>query len=119
MEILLERALPGEEALVQMSASKPVREGLEVQTAGGRVHVVDRTDGLWRIRLPQPAVEFFERLGVSRCRRISVATPRIRPRALPELLARDAGAVAAPTASLHFDDALLATLEPAACAAPA
>jgi len=39
VEILLERDLAGFEALAQLAASKPIREGLEVETAGGTVRV--------------------------------------------------------------------------------
>ena len=63
VEILLERALEGSEALAQLSASKPIRPGLEVATPGGAVRVLDREGDLWRVRLPQPALEFFERWG--------------------------------------------------------
>jgi S-adenosylmethionine:tRNA ribosyltransferase-isomerase len=108
VEILLERALAGREALAQLSASKPIRPGLEVSTAGGTLRVLGREADLWRIALPQPALEFFERWG-------SVPLPPyIRRAAQPgdreryqSLLARTPGAVAAPTASLHFDAALL------------
>src|SRR5205807_2540873 len=63
VEILLERALAGPEALAQLSASKPIRAGLEVHTAGGTVRVLAREDELWRIALPAPALPFFERFG--------------------------------------------------------
>jgi len=63
VEILLERPLAGGQALAQLSASKPIRAGLEVATAGGMVRVLAREAELWRIELPSPAVEFFERFG--------------------------------------------------------
>jgi len=44
VEILLERALAGNEALAQLSASKGVREGLSIATAGGKVRVLERRD---------------------------------------------------------------------------
>jgi S-adenosylmethionine:tRNA ribosyltransferase-isomerase len=112
VEILLERARAGHEALAQLSASKPIRPGLEVTTAGGMVRVLDREGDLWRILLPQPALEFFERWGEV------PLPPYIRRTAEPSdreryqsIFARVPGAVAAPTASLHFDAALAATLE--------
>jgi S-adenosylmethionine:tRNA ribosyltransferase-isomerase len=112
VEILLERAGAGHEALAQLSASKPIRPGLEVTTAGGMVRVLDREGDLWRILLPQPALEFFERWGEV------PLPPYIRRTAEPSdreryqsIFARVPGAVAAPTASLHFDAALAATLE--------
>src|SRR5215467_13056865 len=63
MEIFLERALGGHEALAQLSSSKPVRAGLEVETAGGVVRVLGREGEMWRIGLPAPTLEFFERWG--------------------------------------------------------
>ena len=111
VEILLERALGGSEALAQISASKPIRAGLEVATAGGTVRVIERAADLWRIALPQPALEFFESFGAV------PLPPYIRRAPAPEdreryqsVFARTPGAVAAPTASLHFDAALLAQL---------
>jgi S-adenosylmethionine:tRNA ribosyltransferase-isomerase len=111
VEILLERALGGCEALAQLSASKPIRAGLAVSTAGGVVQVVERAGELWRIALPQPALAFFE------CWGEVPLPPYIRRRAgaidrerYQSLLAHSPGAVAAPTASLHFDAPLLGAL---------
>jgi len=111
VEILLERALAGPEALAQLSASKPIRAGLEVRTAGGTVRVLAREDELWRIALPAPALPFFERFGAvplpPYIRRAPDALDRER---YQSLFAREPGAVAAPTASLHFDGPLLEAL---------
>jgi S-adenosylmethionine:tRNA ribosyltransferase-isomerase len=111
VEILLERALTGREALAQLCASKPIRAGLEVTTAGGTVRVLAREGELWRVGLPAPALEFFERYGEV------PLPPYIRRRPEPadreryqSIFARQPGAVAAPTASLHFDEALSAAL---------
>ena len=111
VEILLERSLAGNEALAQISPSKPVRVGLTIATAGGEVRVLERCADLWRIALPDEALDFFERWG-------AVPLPPYIERA-PEpadreryqsVFARERGAVAAPTASLHFDPPLLAAL---------
>ena len=111
VEIFLERALEGSQALAQLSASKPIRAGLEVMTAGGTLRVVARDGDLWRIELPAPAVEFFERWGEvplpPYIRRAPQAADRER---YQSIFARRAGAVAAPTASLHFDAALAQAL---------
>jgi S-adenosylmethionine:tRNA ribosyltransferase-isomerase len=111
VEILLERALGGREALVQLGASKPIRPGLEVTTAGGTVRVLGREQDLWRVALPAPALDFFERYGEV------PLPPYIRRPPQPadreryqSIFARVPGAVAAPTASLHFDAALTAAL---------
>ncbi len=111
VEILLERALSGHEALAQLSASKPIRVALEVQTPGGPVRVLAREADLWRIELPAPALEFFERWGAvplpPYLRRAAASEDRAR---YQSIFAREAGAVAAPTASLHFDAALAQAL---------
>jgi len=112
MEIFLERALGGHEALAQLSSSKPVRAGLEVETAGGVVRVLGREGEMWRIGLPAPTLEFFERWGEvplpPYIRRAPAGEDRER---YQSIFAREPGAVAAPTASLHFDEALTAVLE--------
>jgi S-adenosylmethionine:tRNA ribosyltransferase-isomerase len=112
VEIFLERALEGQQALAQLSASKPIRAGLAVATAGGAVRVIAPEQQLWRILLPGPALEFFERFGEV------PLPPYIRRPPQPadreryqSIFARQPGAVAAPTASLHFDAALLAALD--------
>jgi len=112
VEIFLERMLSPHEALVQLRASKPIRDGLEVATAGGTVRVLAREDDLWQVELPGPALDFFERWG-------EVPLPPYIHRAADEndreryqsIFARERGAVAAPTASLHFDSKLISELE--------
>jgi len=111
VELFLERALDGCDALVQLSASKAIRPGLAIRTAGGEVLVLERCEDQWRVRLPGPALEIFERFGQvplpPYIRRDAVAADRER---YQSVFARDPGAVAAPTASLHFDAALLEQL---------
>jgi S-adenosylmethionine:tRNA ribosyltransferase-isomerase len=112
VEILLERALGGNQALVQLKGSKALRLGLEITTAGGAVRILERDRDLWRVEFEAPALETFEAHGNV------PLPPYIRREADPcdreryqSIFARDKGAVAAPTASLHFDPALIATLE--------
>jgi S-adenosylmethionine:tRNA ribosyltransferase-isomerase len=116
VEVFLERvaAGAGRQALVQVRASKPIREGLEITTPGGLVRVVGREDELWRVEVPGPgdALEFFEAWGdvplPPYIHRSANATDRER---YQSIFAREKGAVAAPTASLHFDAPLVAKLE--------
>jgi S-adenosylmethionine:tRNA ribosyltransferase-isomerase len=116
VEIFLERvtADTGRQALVQLRASKPIREGLEITTPGGIVRVVGREDELWRVEVPGPgdALEFFEAWGEvplpPYIHRLADASDRER---YQSIFAREKGAVAAPTASLHFDAPLVAKLE--------
>jgi S-adenosylmethionine:tRNA ribosyltransferase-isomerase len=117
VEILLERVLPGGEALVQLAASKPIRAGLQIATAGGTLEVLQREADLWRVALPQAPLEFFERFGAvplpPYIRRPPQAADRER---YQSIFAREPGAVAAPTASLHFDAGLVAALDAAGVA---
>ena len=114
VDMLLERPLEGSQALLHMKASKPLRPGQVVRTAGGELVVEGREQDLYRVRLPAPALEFFGRHG---CVPLPPYIAREAGAADSEryqsVLARVPGAVAAPTASLHFDAALLARLETA------
>jgi S-adenosylmethionine:tRNA ribosyltransferase-isomerase len=112
VEIFLERVIEGREALAQLRASKPIREGLEVTTAGGVVRILRREDELWRVETPGPALEFFESWGEvplpPYIHRTADANDRER---YQSIFARERGAVAAPTASLHFDAPLIQRID--------
>ncbi len=113
VEVFLERAgALAREALVQLRASKLIREGLEIATAGGVVRVLGREDELWRVETPGDAIEFFEAWGEvplpPYIHRTAEASDRER---YQSIFAREKGAVAAPTASLHFDKELVAKLD--------
>jgi S-adenosylmethionine:tRNA ribosyltransferase-isomerase len=102
------------QALVQLRASKPIREGLEITTQGGIVRVVGREDELWRVEVPGPsdALDFFEAWGeVPLPPYIHRSADAIDRERYQSIFAREKGAVAAPTASLHFDAPLVAKLE--------
>ena len=115
VEVFLERAGPGREALVQLRASKPIREGLEISTPGGAVRVLRKEDELWRVEVPASAgdaLEFFETWGeVPLPPYIHRAADKTDRERYQSIFAREKGAVAAPTASLHFDASLIAKLD--------
>jgi len=112
VEMLLERALPGSLALLHMRASKPLRPGQIVHTAGGDIEVEGREEDLFRVRLPRPAIEFFTAHGaIPLPPYIERAAEAADAERYQSVLARVPGAVAAPTASLHFDAPLLQALE--------
>jgi S-adenosylmethionine:tRNA ribosyltransferase-isomerase len=112
VEILLERAAGADGAWVQMRASKPLRPGQIIHAAGGDIVVRGREGDLFEVGLPAPAIEFFTQHG-------AVPLPPYIQRdadaddveRYQSVLARVPGAVAAPTASLHFDEALLRKLD--------
>ena len=111
VEIFLERVVSPDTVLAQLRASKPIRDGLEVATGGGLVRILGREGDLWRVQTPGTALAFFERWGQvplpPYIHRLPTQADRER---YQSVFARDPGAVAAPTASLHFDAALLERL---------
>jgi S-adenosylmethionine:tRNA ribosyltransferase-isomerase len=112
VEIFLERAVGEREALVQLRASKAIREELEIATEGGSVRVVSKEGDLWKVALPAPTLEFFEKWGEVPLPPYIHRTPTAADRQrYQSIFARHAGAVAAPTASLHFDDELIRSIE--------
>lgn len=112
VEILLERPLPGNLALVQTRASKPLRPDMPLQCRGGILRVIEKRGALWVIELPQPALTFFERYGQMPLPPYIQREPDAADaERYQSVFARRQGAVAAPTASLHFDQPLLAAIE--------
>ena len=99
-----------------MRASKPIRPELRLDTAGGELRVVGRveTDGgdLWEVETPAEVLSYFEAHGAvplpPYIARNADAADRER---YQSIFARDPGAVAAPTASLHFDAQLIARID--------
>jgi len=112
VELLLERPLPECGALVHARASKPLRPGMPLLSRGGVIHIVEKRGDLWVVELPDPALTFFETYGQMPLppyiRRDPDAADITR---YQSVFARKHGAVAAPTASLHFDAELLAALD--------
>jgi S-adenosylmethionine:tRNA ribosyltransferase-isomerase len=112
VELLLERPLGGSQALVHARASKPLRPAMPLQSRGGIIRVLEKRGDLWVVELPEPALGFFEQYGQMPLppyiRRDPDAADATR---YQSVFARKHGAVAAPTASLHFDTELLAALE--------
>jgi S-adenosylmethionine:tRNA ribosyltransferase-isomerase len=112
VEIFLERILADGTALVQLRAGKPIRPGLEITTRGGMVQILGQQQDLWQVRTPGVALEFFEAHGAvplpPYIQRSAASEDRER---YQSIFARDPGAVAAPTASLHFDADLVAALD--------
>ena len=111
VELLLERPLDSHSALVHARASKPLRPAMELTSRGGIIRIVEKHGDLWTVELPEAALPFFERYGQMPLppyiRREPDSNDAMR---YQSLFARKQGAVAAPTASLHFDQPLLAAL---------
>ena len=109
VEILLERALDADVALVQMRASKTPADGSRIAiTDELGATVVGRQDNFFRLRFDAPVREILEAHGhvplPPYIKREDVDDDRER---YQTVFAREPGAVAAPTAGLHFDQGQL------------
>ncbi len=114
VELLLERVQGSHRAIFQLRASHPPRVGGAIDLPGGvRAIVVARRDRFFELALEgvNSVYDYLDRCG-------TVPLPPYIERAADvddearyqTVYARHAGAVAAPTAGLHFDNAMLATL---------
>jgi len=114
VEILIERVTGAHEATVQLGVSKKPKEGAQIELADGSVAVVlGRDDAFFRLRFesPEPLEKLLLKLGEMPLppyiERHADASDMER---YQTVYAREPGAVAAPTAGLHFDEAMLAQL---------
>jgi len=112
VEILLERALTADTALVQLRASKGLRPGAAVKLAGGHsASMLGRQGDLFLLRFSIDVATFFEAHGEiplpPYIAREAEGADRER---YQTVYARTLGAVAAPTAGLHFDEDTFAAL---------
>jgi S-adenosylmethionine:tRNA ribosyltransferase-isomerase len=114
VELLMERVLDAHRLLAQLRASKPPRAGSLIVLDGGvRAEVLGRSDDLYELRLlgGEEVWSTLERHGhvplPPYIQRDDAADDRER---YQTIYARRPGAVAAPTAGLHFDDDLLQAL---------
>ncbi len=119
VEALVERVLPGHEVLAHLRASKSPRAGGRVRfdaPTGERfeAEVMGRAgpdDVLFVLRFPDEPFALLERFGhVPLPPYITHADDADDERRYQTVFARRPGAVAAPTAALHFDEPLLAAL---------
>jgi len=109
VEILLERVIDGGRVVAQLRSSKPPAAGSHIQLSDGtRLTVAGRADDFWLLDFHEEPGAVFERCG-------EMPLPPYMKRAADDsdreryqtVYAREPGAVAAPTAGLHFDAELL------------
>jgi len=113
VEVLLERVSGPRRAHVQLRASKPPRIGTSVVFAAGAATatVIARHEDFWELEFEGDALQTFERHGEVPLPPYIGRPPDDSDRERYQTVyARERGAVAAPTAGLHFDDEMLATL---------
>jgi S-adenosylmethionine:tRNA ribosyltransferase-isomerase len=112
VELLLERALSADTALVHVRASKGLKPGALVRLAANETAaMLRREDELFVLKFSCDVVEFFQSHG-------QIPLPPYIDRAAEEfdseryqtVYARSLGAIAAPTAGLHFDETTFAAL---------
>ncbi|WP_189454139.1 tRNA preQ1(34) S-adenosylmethionine ribosyltransferase-isomerase QueA [Cognatilysobacter bugurensis] len=115
VEILIERLLGGERARVQLGVSKSPKEGARIALdAGGEAEVLGREGEFYVLRFHVDAPLESWLLDAGRL----PLPPYIRrepgrddAERYQTVFAREVGAVAAPTAGLHFDETLLEALQ--------
>lgn len=114
VELLLERITGPRQGLFQLRASHPPKVGGALELADGtRATVVGRRDRFFELRVDGalPLHDYLDRHGAVPLPPYIARPPSVDDEARYQTVyARHEGAVAAPTAGLHFDDALLAAL---------
>lgn len=114
VELLIERVLNEHCALTQLRASKPVRVGAQLLFDEKLSAAIGEREGEFyalRFNGAEPLTHILERLGHTPLPPYIERADELRDRERYQTVyARKAGAVAAPTAGLHFDEPMLARL---------
>ncbi len=114
VEILVERILDARRVLAHVRASKALKPGRSVLVGQGlRLVVVGRRDELYELVFedPRPVADLLEAAGQVPLPPYITRAPRPEDvERYQTVYARHRGAVAAPTAGLHFDEAMLERL---------
>ena len=109
IELFLERCIKSDEALVHLRASRSPRPEAVLEFEDGcKVTVLEKIDNIYKVRFDRDIVEYLQIYG-------HMPLPPYIEREDNEqdqtryqtVFAKELGAVAAPTASLHFDEELL------------
>jgi S-adenosylmethionine:tRNA ribosyltransferase-isomerase len=112
IEVLVERVTSDCEVLAQVRASKPPKPGSVLELEDSlQVEVLGREGEFYRLRFSGTAVELLERHGrLPLPPYIERAAGNADESRYQTVFAREKGSVAAPTAGLHFDEALFSRL---------
>ena len=108
VELLVERIEDERTALCQGRASKPLKPGRWLSVGGERLEIAARVGEFHRLRFPQSVMAFLQRHGTTPLPPyIDRAAEAADESRYQTLYASAPGAVAAPTAGLHFSERLL------------
>ena len=111
VEVLVERIESPRVALAQVRASKPLKAGRAVVVGGDSIQVLGREGEFHRLEFPRDVLSFLEAQGeVPLPPYITHPADAGDESRYQTVYARSPGAVAAPTAGLHFDEKLLTAL---------
>lgn len=115
IEVMIERALNDHEALAQVRASRAPKAGAKLTLEGNvEAVVIGRDDDLFHLRFlnDAPIYDLLEQYGhLPLPPYIAHAAESEDESRYQTVYAKHAGAVAAPTAGLHFDEAMLANIQ--------
>ena len=113
IELFVERVTGAREALALIRSGHAPRPGGELRVGdGARVTVVGREEDLYRVRFAEDVHAVLERCGAVPLPPYILRAPDATDaERYQTVYARQPGAVAAPTAGLHFDRALLEEIE--------
>jgi S-adenosylmethionine:tRNA ribosyltransferase-isomerase len=109
VEILLERVLDDRRILAQVGSSKPLRAEVPIQLPGGvEATFLGRHADLFELALSVEPVAYFQARGALPLPPYIERAPETSDQERYQtVFARELGAVAAPTAGLHFDAGIL------------
>ncbi len=112
LEVLVERVLDTDRVLAHVRASKAPKVGSTIEFENGtQATLLARHDSLFEWQFAEPVLPLLERIGHMPLPPYMERDDELDDRERYQTVyAEHAGAVAAPTAGLHFDDQMLASL---------
>ena len=115
IEMLIERVLDSQTVLAHIRASRAPKAGAILMLANAfKAEVIDRNDDLFQVKFlgDAPVLDLLERHGALPLPPYITHTAEAEDETRYQTVyAKHAGAVAAPTAGLHFDEAMLSKLK--------
>lgn len=113
VEVLVERVMDATTVLAQVRASKSPKQGMQLRLSDAyEVEVGERAGEFYVLHFPSDALTLIEQFGsLPLPPYITHAADEVDAQRYQTVYAKSPGAVAAPTAGLHFDQALLDALQ--------